>query len=148
MRLIPAMVGAVVAGVAPASAQACQATVWTPDRAYESQRSMAGTADSIYLARAVPDARRPYMSTYHRIVTLTGDPAPRTVSSWPSDCNETDTGLQIVYAYRLQPRHAPFRPWEWGSWQIASYDPDEIVDPGIVWLLRRAAARLRQEAQQ
>lgn len=145
MRLIWAMVGAVVAGAAPASAQACQATRWTPEGAYESQSRMAGNADSIYLARAVPDRDRPYQSTYHRIATLTGDPAPRRVSSWPSDCNEADSGLQIVYAYRLQPRHEPFRPWKWGSWQIASYDPDEIVDPGIVWLLRRAAERLRQQ---
>lgn len=109
---------------------------------------MAGTADSIYLARAIPDPQRPWMSTYHRVVTLTGEPAPRRVSSWPSDCNETDKGLQIVYAYRLQPRHAPFRPWEWGRWHIESYGPDQIVDPGIVWLLRRAAVRLRQRAEQ
>lgn len=147
MKLCWTLLGAVVAGALSAPAYACQATRWTPEGAYESQRQMAGTADSIYLARAVPNPGRPYMSTYRRVVTLTGDPAPRRVSAWPSDCNETDSGLQIVYAYRVQPRHAPFRPWEWGRWHIVSYDPAQVVDPGIVWLLRRAAVRLREQGR-
>jgi len=121
---------------------ACEAVERTPEMTLQHQRTIAASADSIYLARAVPDADRSYMSTYHRVVVIEGQTPPRTLTDWPDDCGAPHEGLMIVFAERIKPGDALFEPWLWGDWVVSAVYPSEVVDPELAARLRRAADRL------
>lgn len=134
---------AVMAGFAVSgAAMACEAVERTPEMALQYQRLIASKADSIYLARAVPDADRSYMSTYHRVVVIEGQTPPRSLTDWPVDCGAPHEGLMIVFGEQIRPRQVPFEPWLWGDWVVAAVYPSEVVDPDLAARLRRAADRL------
>ena len=133
----------VVAGLAvsASSAKACEAVNRTREQTLELQRRLASTADSIYLARAVP-VRGDYMSTYHRITVIDGATPPRRLKDWPEDCGLADEGLTVVFAQRVRPSYQ-FDGWFWGGWALSAFYPSEIVDPDMATALREAAERLR-----
>nr|WP_314429958.1 hypothetical protein [uncultured Brevundimonas sp.] len=133
----------VVAGLAvsASSAKACEAVNRTREQTLELQRRLASTADSIYLARAVP-VRGDYMSTYHRITVIDGATPPRRLKDLPEDCGLADEGLTVVFAQRVRPSYQ-FDGWFWGGWALSAFYPSEIVDPDMATALREAAERLR-----
>lgn len=135
---------AAVAGLAvsASSARACEAINRTPEQILEHQRHLASTADSIYLARAVP-VFGGYMSTYHRIAVIDGATPPKRLRDWPEDCGRADEGLTVVFAQRVRPTYKPFDSGFWGGWVLSAFDPSEIVDPEMATALREAAERLR-----
>ena len=140
---------AAMAGVAVLASpvQACEAVERTPEMALLHQRAIASSADSIYLARAVPDAERPYMSTYHRVVVIEGRTPPRTLTDRPDDCGAPHEGPMIVFAEQIRPSDALFEPWVWGDWVVSAVYPSDVVDPELAARLRRAADRLGSGAR-
>jgi len=134
---------AAVAGLAVSAspAKACEAVNRTRDQILELQRRLASTADSIYLARAVP-VRGDFMSTYHRIAVIDGVKPPRRLKDWPEDCGRADEGLTVVFAQRVRPTYK-FDGWFWGGWALSAFYPSEIADPEMAAALREAAERLR-----
>jgi hypothetical protein len=136
---------AVVASLAVSSApaKACEAVNRTREQTLELQRHLASTADSIYLARAVP-VPGDYLSTYHRIAVIDGVTPPRRLKDWPEDCGRADEGLTVVFAQRVRPSYQ-FDGWFWGGWALSAFYPSEIVDPEMAVALREAAERLRSK---
>lgn len=147
MKLCAMMAAVTGAACAFAPAYACEAVQRTRDETLQFQRRLASSADSLYLARAVPVPGRPYMSTYHRVVVIDGDTPPRQLTSWPADCGEADEGLTVVFAQRVDPRHHSWRFWRWDDWVVTAFYPSEIVDPAVIARLRRTADRLALEAR-
>ena len=137
------LLAAVVAGLAvSAPAKACEAVNRTREQTLELQRDLASTADSIYLARAVPVSGG-YMSTYHRVAVIDGATPPRRLKDWPEDCGRADEGLTVVFAQRVRPTYKLFDGWFWGGWALSAFYPSEIVDPEMAAAFREAAERLR-----
>lgn len=135
---------AAVAGLAmsASSANACEAANRTREQTLELQRRLASTADSIYLARAVP-VRGDYMSTYHRIAVIDGATPPKRLRDLPEDCGRADEGLTVVFAQRVRPTYN-FDGGFWGGWVLSAFYPSEIADPEMAKALREAAERLRR----
>ncbi|PRB16822.1 hypothetical protein CQ039_04010 [Brevundimonas sp. MYb52] len=142
--LLVASVAGLAVSASPAGA--CEAVNRTLEQTLELQRRLASTADSIYLARAVPVSGG-YMSTYHRITVIDGLTPPRRLKDWPEDCGRADEGLTIVFAQRVRPTHK-FDGWFWGGWALSAFYPSEIVDPEMAARMRRTADRLEAEERQ
>lgn len=138
------LLAAAVAGLAISAshAGACEAVNRTREQTLELQRDLASTADSIYLARAVPVSGG-YMSTYHRVAVIDGATPPRRLKDWPEDCGRADEGLTVVFAQRVRPTYKLFDGWFWGGWVLSAFYPSEIADPEMAAALREAAERLR-----
>ena len=139
MLLLAALAGLAVSA---SPANACEAVNRTREQTLELQRRLASTADSIYLARAVPVSGG-YMSTYHRITVIDGVTPPRRLKDWPEDCGHADEGLTVVFAQRVRPTYELFDGWFWGGWVLTAFYPSEIVDPEMATALREAAERPR-----
>jgi hypothetical protein len=137
------LLAAAVAGLAVSAspAGACEAVNRTRAQTLELQRRLAATADSIYLARAVPVSGG-YMSTYHRVAVIDGATPPKRLRDWPEDCGLADEGLTVVFAQRVRPTYK-FDGWFWGGWALSAFYPSEIADPEMAAALREAAERLR-----
>ncbi len=127
---------------APRPGEAIEAVVDRVERG--TQQTLRGHATHIFLARVLAHPRRP--SNFQPVVALKGDTPPRQMSAASREpCEPTTPApgeLRIVFAQRISISDMPWRPWRWGDLVvIGSRRPDEVRDPELATLLRRAARR-------
>ena len=111
------------------------------------QRQARLDADSVFLARARPEPLRRRVA-FEPIAPVEGDrPPTRTFmrTGEQGDCGPAPAprGVVVAFARRTRPADDPWRPWNWGRWQVfSSLNPAQIVDRDLASALGEAAARL------